>query len=76
MILMDAKNTVKFQKVLSWFKVIKHTPENSYAGRIVIQKLICLMKLMGEDIGYDFRMTVRGPYSKELNEDIFKYLIE
>lgn len=44
----------------------------SFENRIVMQKTIFLLEQMGVKTGYEFKLTIRGPYSRELMEDIFE----
>ncbi len=45
---------------------------SKFEDRLRMQKIACLMELMGTDIGYHFYSThIRGPYSTALTQDIF-----
>jgi uncharacterized protein YwgA len=39
--------------------------------RIIAQKTVFLLQLKGLDMGYDFGMYLRGPYSPSLTQDLF-----
>ncbi len=46
---------------------------NSFEDKLVLQKTICLLELMGVRIGYSFSLYIRGPYSPDLTEDIYHH---
>lgn len=59
-------------KVFALYREIGVTPDTkSFENRIVMQKTICLLKLMGVKMGYQFSMYLRGPYCPALTKDIF-----
>jgi len=45
---------------------------NSFDNRLVYQKIIYLLQYSGVNLGYRFNWYIRGPYSPELTEVIFK----
>ena len=59
-------------KVIACMKELGKTPRvQSFEDRLVIQKTVCLLELMGFDIGYRFSLYVRGPYSPDLTADLY-----
>ena len=40
--------------------------------RVIAQKTVFLLQLKGLDMGYDFGMYLRGPYSPSLTRDLFE----
>ena len=62
-----------FKKVIAAFKVLKANPKNDYDGRLLIQKTVCLLQMMGVKFGYKFELNVKGAYSYELAEDMNEY---
>jgi len=45
----------------------------NFQDKLVIQKTVCLLELLGFNMGYDFSMYIRGPYSPDLTGDLYKY---
>jgi uncharacterized protein YwgA len=45
---------------------------NSFENRLVYQKIIYLLQYSGVNLGYRFNWYIRGPYSPELTNVIFK----
>ncbi len=62
----------ELKKVLAYFKELNFIPTvDNFQDKLIIQKTICLLKLMGTDLGYPFSLYVRGPYSPELTTDLY-----
>jgi uncharacterized protein YwgA len=62
----------ELNKVLAYLKELKFTPKvDRFQDKLVIQKTVCLLKLMGADLGYPFSLYVRGPYSPALTTDLY-----
>lgn len=60
-------------KVFAIYKAMGIRPDvKSFENRIVMQKSICLLDLMGVKTGYKFGMYLRGPYSPALTRAIFE----
>lgn len=62
----------ELNKVVAYLKELKYIPTvDNFQDKLVIQKTVCLLKLMGTDLGYPFSLYVRGPYSPELTTDLY-----
>ena len=59
-------------KVILCMKALGKTPKiNNFQDRLVTQKFVCLLELMGFDLSYRFSLHVRGPYSPDLTTDLY-----
>lgn len=47
-----------------------------FEDRVLAQKIACLLQLKGIDLGYDFGLYVRGPYSPALTQDLYRHTEE
>ena len=64
----------KHKKVIAFFKELGFEFNLSrFDDRLIAQKLVCLIELKGINLGYPCSIYVRGPYSPELTEDLFKF---
>lgn len=62
----------ELKKVLRYLKELGFKPDvDKFQDRLVIQKTVCLLKMMGLDVGYSFSLYVRGPYSPSLTNDLY-----
>ncbi len=65
----------EIKKAIASFKALGFTPSlNNFENRLKMQKIICLLEIMGMDIGYNFGIYVRGAYSPDLTEDLYQSL--
>lgn len=44
-----------------------------FEDRVLAQKIVCLLQLKGIELGYEFSLYVRGPYSPMLTRDLYSY---
>ena len=59
-------------KVFAIYKTLGIKPDTkSFENRIIMQKTICLLDMMGLKTGFKFGMYLRGPYSPALTKAIF-----
>lgn len=42
-----------------------------FEDRLIAQKIVCLLDLMGISLGYSFNLYIRGPYSPKLAYDYY-----
>jgi uncharacterized protein YwgA len=62
----------ELKKVLGYLRELRFKPDvDKFQDRLVIQKTVCLLEMMGLDIGYHFSLYVRGPYSPSLTNDLY-----
>jgi len=62
----------RIEKIIACFKEIGFKPKvNEFQDRLVIQKAVCLLDLMGLRPGYKFSLYVKGPYSPDLTKDLY-----
>lgn len=62
----------RLKKVIACMKEAGKTPKvDSFEDKLVIQKTICLLELMGFKIGYSFSLYIRGPYSPDLTSELY-----
>lgn len=60
-----------FRKVIAAFRKLDVAIlPLTFQKRLIIQKTVYLLQLMGVTFGYDFTFNVRGVYSNELTEDM------
>jgi len=60
-------------KVIACFKEVGFKPNvDSFQDKLVMQKAVCLMELLGFDTGYGFSLYVRGPYSPNFTSDLYE----
>lgn len=63
----------RIAKVIALFKEMKFTPViDEFQDRLVAQKVNCLLNLSGIKTGYDCNLYIRGPYSPDLADALFK----
>jgi len=64
----------RIEKIIACFKEIGFKPKiNEFQDRLVIQKAVCLLDLMGLQPGHTFSLYVRGPYSPDLANDLYNH---
>lgn len=64
-------------RVLAYLKEMNFEPNmEKFEDRLIIQKTVCLLKLLGFDLGYSFSLYVRGPYSPDLTKDLYEHTDE
>ncbi|MCX6778409.1 MAG: hypothetical protein NT157_06020 [Candidatus Micrarchaeota archaeon] len=64
----------RLEKIIACFKEVKFEPKlDDFQDKLVIQKAVCLLQLMGMKTGYSFSLYVRGPYSPELTKDLYSH---
>lgn len=62
----------ELKKVLGYLRELGFKPNvDKFQDRLVIQKTVCLLEMMGLDVGYNFSLYVRGPYSPNLTSDLY-----
>jgi uncharacterized protein YwgA len=67
------------KKVIACMKEMGRRPKvENFQDKLVIQKAVCLLELLGLDMKYRFSIYVRGPYSPDLAADLYanKELVE
>lgn len=65
------------KRVLGYLRELEFIPHvDKFQDRLVIQKTVCLLEMMGMDVGYHFSLYVRGPYSPSLTEDLYSHKVE
>ncbi len=63
----------RLDKVLMYLKELDFQPDlNNFENKLIIQKVVCLMKLLKFDVKYDFSIHIRGTYSRDLTEDLYQ----
>lgn len=63
----------KLNKIIACMKEFGMKPKiGSFESKLVIQKAVCLLELIGLNAGYGFSMYIRGPYSPELTKDLYE----
>ncbi|MFH1256673.1 MAG: hypothetical protein V1494_05285 [Candidatus Diapherotrites archaeon] len=64
---------MNLDKVIACFKELGFTPVvDEFADRLIIQKSVYLLDLKGIKTGFNFNLYMRGPYSKELTDQIYE----
>ena len=60
-------------RTLAYLKELGFKPDvDRFQDKLVIQKTICLLELLGVDLKYRFSLYIRGPYSPDLTNDLYK----
>jgi uncharacterized protein YwgA len=63
----------KIEKMIAIFKELKFTPAiDEFQDRLISQKVNCLLNLSGIKTGYECSLYLRGPYSRDLADALFK----
>jgi len=63
----------ELKKVIACMKELGKKPKvDNFQDKLVIQKTVCLLELLGFDMKYGFSMYVRGPYSSDLTADLYR----
>jgi len=64
----------ELKKVIACMKEMGRKPKvGNFEDKLVIQKTVCLLDLMGFNMGYRFSLYVRGPYSPNLTTDLYAH---
>lgn len=59
-------------KVLAYLNELNFKPDlDKFEHKLIIQKTICLLKILNIDAGYEFSLYVKGPYSPSLTHDLY-----
>ncbi|MBI5225233.1 hypothetical protein HY989_05155 [Candidatus Micrarchaeota archaeon] len=69
----------KISKVISIMKRLDYPPKiDSFKDRLIIQKTVSILESMEMNLGYGFFIHLRGPYCRDLTEDVYsnKALVE
>ncbi len=64
----------RLERVLGYLRELNFKPDlNKFVDKLIIQKVVCLLELMGSNIGYKntFSLYVRGPYSPTLTKELY-----
>lgn len=63
----------RLKKVIACMKEVGKKPKvDSFEDKLVIQKTVYLLKLMGFSIEYPFSLYVRGTYSPQLTQELYE----
>jgi uncharacterized protein YwgA len=61
------------EKVIACFKEFGFRPAvDEFQDRLKMQKIVYILQKMGVKSGFSFGLHVRGPYSPDLTEDIYR----
>lgn len=65
-------------KVISYMKMMgmKKPKVDNFQDKIVVQKVVCLLDIMGVKTGYNFSLYIRGPYSTMLTREMYSHTAE
>jgi uncharacterized protein YwgA len=59
-------------KLIAFLKELGFKPNlDDFEDKLVIQKTVCLLELMGAELNYEFSLYVRGPYSPSLTKELY-----
>lgn len=68
---------MKIGKVIACLKHLAFPPHiEEFEDRLRIQKIICLLELKGIQMGFNYGLYVRGPYSPDLAKEMYRRLSE
>ncbi|HIH22734.1 TPA: hypothetical protein HA238_03335 [Candidatus Micrarchaeota archaeon] len=60
------------KRAIAYLKELGFKPNiDKFQDRLVIQKTVCLLEMMGMKMNYPFSLYVRGPYSPNLTVDLY-----
>ena len=63
---------MNLDKVVACFKVLGFKPKiDNFEDRLIIQKAVYLLQLKGVKSGFEYSLYVRGPYSRELTDQVY-----
>jgi uncharacterized protein YwgA len=63
---------MNLDKVVACFKALGFNPKiDNFEDRLVIQKSVYLLQMKGVKTGFEYSLYVRGPYSRELTDQIY-----
>jgi uncharacterized protein YwgA len=63
----------RVDKLVAYIKESGFSPRmDNFEHRLIIQKMVCLLELMGSEMGYNHSLYVRGPYSPILTQEAFE----
>lgn len=61
-------------RLLAFLKEINFKPSlENFEDKLKVQKTVCLLELLGVDLGYPFSLYVRGPYSPSLTKELYDH---
>ena len=64
---------MNLDKVIACFKELGFKPKiDDFEDRLIIQKAVYLLDLKGIKSGFNFHLYVRGPYSKDLTDQVYE----
>ncbi len=64
----------RLDKLIAYLKEFGLKPKiDNFESKLIIQKAVCLLELQGANIGYGYSLYVRGPYSPELTQELYKH---
>ncbi|MFH1447520.1 MAG: hypothetical protein ABIG39_01540 [Candidatus Micrarchaeota archaeon] len=64
----------RLDKLVAYLKEFGLRPKpkvENFEHKIVIQKTVCLLELMGAKMDYRYSLYIRGPYSPELTRELY-----
>lgn len=67
----ELRNLAAFVNMLEKSGIYKFNPDK-FISRLRMQKYVYLAKLFGCDLGYEYNLYLRGPYSPGLAEDYYQ----
>jgi len=63
---------MRLDKVIACLKALNFKPKvENFEHRLIIQKAVYLLQLKGVKTGFGYHLYVRGPYSKELTDQVY-----
>ena len=64
-----------FTKVKACLKTLGYSSlsSNNFEDKLVIQKVVFLLEMKGVKLSYPFGLHIRGPYSRQLTDDIYAH---
>lgn len=69
---MRSEKGMSLDKVVACLKALGFKPKvDSFEDRLIIQKAVYLLQLKGIKANFGYHLYVRGPYSKELTDQVY-----
>ena len=63
---------MNLDKIVACFKALGFKPDvDNFEHRLIIQKAVYLLQLKGVKTGAEYHLYVRGPYSRELTDQVY-----
>jgi uncharacterized protein YwgA len=56
---------------LKEFRLKPRPKVDDFEHKLIIQKTVCLLQLMGEKMDYSYSLYIRGPYSPDLTQELY-----